>query len=398
MSRFLLLNDLDLSGRRVLLRSDLNVPLADGGVADDYRLQAAIPTIERLRREGAVVVLCSHLGRPKGQVDEALRLLPVAEALAEIGGFEVQSVSEMVGSEAGSAVSQARPGDVVLLENTRFASGETTNDPALSAELAALADCFVMDAFGTAHRAHVSTAGVADHIRSAAGPLLAAELEAFRSLLENPPRPFTVVLGGAKISDKLPVINALLPVVDSMVIGGGMCFSLLAAEGFEVGESLVEPELIDGLRDVLASEHGEKISLPTDVVVADRFAEDARSEVVGIHDIDKDGLGLDIGPETVGLFTHIIGGSASVFWNGPMGVFEWEQFRAGTANVATAVAKSAGFTLAGGGDSVAALRLLGLDTKISHLSTGGGAGLKVLEGKALAGVAALEQWTEKRDR
>lgn len=392
MSSFLTLDDLEVAGRRVLLRTDLNVPMAGGSVADDFRIRAALPTINRLRESGAIVVACSHLGRPQGVVDEALRLGPVASVLAELGGFAVRSASDVVGDDATEAIAAARPGDVILLENTRFEPGETTNDAALARALAALADVFVLDAFGTAHRAHASTVGVAAHIRSAAGPLLVDELNALHTLLDDPPRPFTVLLGGAKISEKLPMVQALLPIVDSMLVGGGMCFSLLAAEGFEIGSSLVERDQIGALEDLLGSDYGDRIVLPVDLVVADRFAEDARHRIVDVGDIDNEWMGLDIGPETSEQFANVIAGSAAVFWNGPMGVFEWPPFRSGTATVARAVAETGAFTVAGGGDSVAALRLLGLQDSLSHLSTGGGAGLELLEGKALPGVQALERW------
>lgn len=392
MSSFLTLDDLEVAGRRVLLRTDLNVPMAGGSVADDFRIRAALPTINRLRESGAIVVACSHLGRPQGVVDEALRLGPVASVLAELGGFAVRSASDVVGDDATEAIAAARPGDVILLENTRFEPGETTNDAALARALAALADVFVLDAFGTAHRAHASTVGVAAHIRSAAGPLLVDELNALHTLLDDPPRPFTVLLGGAKISEKLPMVQALLPIVDSMLVGGGMCFSLLAAEGFEIGSSLVERDQIGALEDLLGSDYGDRIVLPVDLVVADRFAEDARHRIVDVGDIDNEWMGLDIGPETAEQFANVIAGSAAVFWNGPMGVFEWPPFRSGTATVARAVAETGAFTVAGGGDSVAALRLLGLQDSLSHLSTGGGAGLELLEGKALPGVQALERW------
>jgi len=392
MSRFLTLDDLDVRNMRVLLRSDLNVPLNDRTVADDFRIRAAIPTIQRLRDEGAVVIVCSHLGRPKGAVVDELRLAPVAKAMSAIGGFAVKVVGDLVGHEAVEAVDEARPGDVIMLENTRFESGETANAPELATALGGLADLFVLDAFGTAHRAHASTAGVAERIRSAAGPLLVDELNALNALLDHPPRPFTVVLGGAKVSDKLPVVNALLPIVDSMLVGGGMCFSLLAAEGYEIGSSLIERDQIDVLKDILASEYGDRLALPVDLVVADRFAEDAATRTVDVDDVDHDWMGLDIGPETAAQFEAAIRGSASVFWNGPMGVFEWPAFRAGTAAVAEAVTNTSAFTVVGGGDSVAALRLLGLEDSLSHVSTGGGAGLELLEGKALPGVAALERW------
>lgn len=392
MPLYLTLDDLRVRGRKVLLRSDLNVPLEDGAVTDDFRIRAALPTIERLRAAGATVIVCSHLGRPKGDVVEDLRMAPVGEALASLGGFEVRCAKDVVGEHARKLVADAAARDVILLENTRFEPGETDNDPELAQALADLAEVFVLDAFGTAHRAHASTAGVADVLRSAAGPLLVAELKALSKLRVNPPRPYTVVLGGAKISDKLPVIEALLPLVDSMLVGGGMCFSLLAAEGFEIGESLVEEDQIETLRDLLSSEHGDRLVLPRDLVMADRFAEDAARKTVDVRSIEPGWMGLDIGPETAERFGRRIRGSGSVFWNGPMGVFEWERFRAGTEAVAKAIADAPGFTVAGGGDSVAALRLLGLEGELTHMSTGGGASLELLEGKTLPGVKALERW------
>lgn len=393
MRSFLTLADLEVEGRTVLLRSDLNVPIENGRVADDFRLRATSPTIARLRDAGAAVVVCSHLGRPGGRVDEQLRMAPVAAALSGIGGFAVASARDTVGPDARDLVARAGPGDVVLLENTRFHPGETTNEAGLAAALAELADLFVLDAFGSAHRAHASTAGVTDHLRSAAGPLLVRELEAFRTLTDDPPRPFTVLLGGAKVSDKLPLIQALLPAVDTMLVGGGMCFSLLAADGYEVGDSLVEPDYFDSLAEILRGELGDRLVLPIDIVAADRFAPDASSTTLDASSLDEDSLGLDIGPRTAERFAEVIAGSAAVFWNGPMGVFEWESFRLGTAALAEAVADSNAFTVAGGGDSVAALRMLGRESDLDHLSTGGGAGLELLQGRVLPGVKALERWS-----
>lgn len=383
------LDDVDPRGRRVLVRADLNVPLADGEVTDDFRIRAALPTIEALRRGPAVTVVCTHLGRPKGP-DPALSTEPVARRLGELGGFPVTFVPATVGPIAEAAVASAAPGDVLLLENTRFEPGETTNDPATAAGLGALADLFVLDAFGSAHRAHASTVGVVEVLPSVAGPLLTAELDALSRLLTDPPRPFTVVLGGAKVSDKLAVIESLLPRVDTMLIGGGMCFTALAAGGHAVGTSLLEGEMVATLERLLSGEHGHKIRLPVDVVVADRFAADATATVVGVDAIPDDRMGLDIGPATVAAFRDEIAGAASVFWNGPMGVFEFPAFRAGTEALAHAVADHPGFTVVGGGDSVAAIRLLGLESGPSHVSTGGGAGLELLEGRTLPGVAALE--------
>lgn len=393
MTAYLTLDDLQLSGARVLLRSDLNAPIEDGTVADDFRLSASLPTIERLRKAGAIVIVASHLGRPKG-VDPDLSLAPVAARLGELGGFPVVQLPAVVGPEVDSAVAAASQGDVLLLENTRFEAGETSNDPALASALAALADVFVLDAFGTAHRAHASTTGVAAHVRSAAGPLLAAEVEALQGLLDAPERPYVVVLGGAKVSDKLGVMKALLPRVDALLVGGGMCFTLLAAEGYHVGNSLLEEDMVAEVRDLLGSEWGSRVTLPTDIVVADRFAEDAAAKVTPATDMPDDGYGLDIGPESAERFAGVIASAHSVFWNGPMGVFEWEAFRAGTETVARAFAETEAFTIAGGGDSVAALRSFGLADSVSHLSTGGGASLEFLEGGTLPGLEALRRWAD----
>lgn len=392
MKKFLTVADLPVPARRVLLRSDLNVPLRDGRVADDFRLRAALPAIDQLRDAGAAVILCSHLGRPRGCVVDGMRMAPVARTLSELGGFPVAHAADSVGESARRLVGEAGPGDVVLLENTRFHPGETTNDPDYASELAEWADFFVLDAFGSAHRAHASTTGVSALLRSAAGPLLERELDVFRQLIDSPPRPFTVVLGGAKISDKLPLIRALLPKVDTMLVGGGMCFSLLAVEGYEVGKSLVEPDRFDSLRELLSRPAADRLVLPSDIVTADRFEEGAAATAVGVSSIEESAWGLDIGPATAEQFAEVIGGSGSVFWNGPMGVFEWEAFQAGTATVATAMARSSAFRVAGGGDSVAALRMLGCQADLDHLSTGGGAGLELLEGRTLPGVRGLERW------
>ncbi len=391
--RYLTIDDIEPSGFRVLVRSDLNVPLDGGRMADDFRIRAALPTIQALRERGARVVVCSHLGRPKGP-DPDLRMDPVAARLAEIGGFGVHKVDDVAGPRAAEAVEAMGPGDVVLLENTRFEPGETKNDPVLADRLAALCDLFVQDAFGSVHRAHASTVGVAERVRSVAGLLLVRELDAFSRFLGEPERPYVVVLGGAKVSDKLGVVRSLLPKTDAMLIGGGMCFTLLAAEGYEVGESLVEEEMLDTVREVMAGPGGDKIQLPTDVVVADRFAPDAPWRVTEAKAIPDEGVGLDIGPATAERFAAVVEGAGSVFWNGPMGVFEWEPFRAGTARVAQAMADTSAFTVVGGGDSVAALRMLGLEDRVSHVSTGGGAGLELLEGRPLPGVEVLERWVD----
>lgn len=388
---YLTLDDLDVNGRRVLVRSDLNVPLEDGQVTDDFRIVSALGTIDRLRQARAKVVVCSHLGRPKAREPE-FAMNPVAVRMSELGGFPVQKLNGVVGPGVEKAVAEMLPGEVVLLENTRFEPGETKNDPVLATEFARLAELFIEDAFGSVHRAHASTVGVAERVRSAAGPLLVSEVEALGRFLTDPERPYVVILGGAKISDKLGVIRNLLPKVDSMLIGGGMCFTLMAAQGMPVGKSLVEVDQIENVGELLAGPDGSKIVLPTDFVIADRFAEDASPKVVGSSEIPDDSLGLDIGPETARAFASVVRTAKSVFWNGPMGVFEWEAFRAGTEVVARALADCEGFTAVGGGDSAAALRVLGLEDKVSHLSTGGGAGLEMLEGKELPGVAILKKW------
>jgi len=391
MAAYLTLDDLDPGGSTVLVRSDLNVPLEGGEVADDFRIRMALGTIDALRTAGAKVVVCSHLGRPKGP-DPELSLAPVSRRLGELGGFAVHQIDAVVGSTVETEVAGASPGDVMLLENTRFEAGETKNDPELSDGLARLADLFVQDAFGSVHRAHSSTVGVAERLRSAAGPLLVAELESFGFLLGDPDRPYVVVLGGAKVSDKLGVIENLLPRVDRMLIGGGMCFTLLAALGHEVGNSLVQEDQVDSVRRLLEGPQGDRIALPSDVVVAEEFSADSPASVVGVGEIPPDMTGLDIGPDTAADFSAAVREAGSVFWNGPMGVFEWDNFAAGTRAVAEAMAECEGFTAVGGGDSASALRMFGLADSVSHLSTGGGAGLELLEGEELPGVAVLERW------
>lgn len=391
MTKLPTLDSLGVAGKTVLVRSDLNVPLDGGEVADDFRIGASLPTIRALLDRGAKVVVCSHLGRPKG-VDDALRMDPVGRRMSELGGFPVSKLDVVAGTQAEEAVAAADAGTVTLLENTRFEPGETKNDPALADALARLADLFVLDAFGSAHRAHATTVGVTERLRSAAGLLLADEVRALSALLGEPDRPYLVILGGAKVSDKLAVMEHLLPRVDRMIVGGGMCFTLLAAQGYEVGNSLVEESMVEVVAGLLAGENGGKILLPTDVVAASAFAEDADYVVVSIDAIPADSMGLDIGPTSIQLFQGVIDEAASIFWNGPMGVFEWEAFRAGTAGVAAAMAETEGFTVIGGGDSVAAIRLLGREDQISHVSSGGGAGLELLEGKVLPGIAALERW------
>ncbi len=387
------LDSLEVAGKTVLVRSDLNVPLDNGEVADDFRIGASLPTIQALLSRGAKVVVCSHLGRPKG-VDAALRMDPVARRMASMGGFPVNKVDVVAGPIAEASIASTASDTVTLLENTRFEAGEKKNDPALADGLARLADLFALDAFDTAHRAHATTVGVAERLPSAAGYLLAKEVEALSALLGDPDRPYLVILGGAKVSDKLAVMEHLLPKVDRMIVGGGMCFTLLQAQGYEVGNSLVEETMVDVVGDLLAGEHGHKLLLPTDIVAAAAFAEDADHVVAPVAAIPAEMMGLDIGPASIASFREAVDDAASVFWNGPMGVFEWEAFRAGTAGVAESLASTEGFTVIGGGDSVAAIRLLGREDQISHVSSGGGAGLELLEGKQLPGIAALERWKD----
>ena len=376
MPNYLTLDDVEVEGLDVLVRSDLNVPIENGEIGDDFRIRAALPTLERLVDSGAKVTVCSHLGRPDGE-DPAFSLRPVAERMGELSSKEV-------GFETG--------GQITVIENTRFQPGEVENDPGYAAALAAGFALFVQDAFGSVHRAHASTVGVAELVKSVAGPLLDQELTALSRFLEDPEIPYVVVLGGAKVSDKLGVIENLLPRVDAMLIGGGMCFTLLKAKNVEIGGSLVEEDMVESVRALLEGPEGGKIILPSDVIVADRFAEHAEHRQVYVKDIPNGWIGLDIGKETAMLFESVIRTAETVFWNGPMGVFEWEAFRAGTEAVARAIVGTSAFTAVGGGDSVAALRQMGIDDAVSHVSTGGGAGLEFLEGRALPGVRVLERW------
>jgi phosphoglycerate kinase len=393
------LEALDPAGRRVLVRLDLNVPLRDaaaGGrgreVADDLRIEESLPTVRRLVEAGARVVLMSHLGRPKGQVVDELRLAPVGARLAELLAKPVAVAADVVGEDARATVASLHDGEIALLENLRFEAGEEANDPDFADALASLADCYVNDAFGAAHRAHASVVGVPERVSEAvAGELMAKELEVLSRLLDDPSRPFVAILGGAKVSDKLGVIQNLLLLVDRLIVGGAMCFTFLEAMGAEVGASRVEEDQLQICRDLLAQAalHGVELLLPTDVVAAAAFAEDAEHQTVPAMAIPDGLMGLDIGPDTVTRFAGAIADAETVLWNGPMGVFEWDVFAAGTEGVARAVAASAGFTVIGGGDSAAAIRRLGLADQVSHVSTGGGASLEFLEGRELPGVAAL---------
>ena len=378
-------------GQRVFVRADLNVPLRDGAVADDSRLRASLPTLRRLREAGARVIVASHLGRPKGQRTAALSLRPVAARLAKLLGTGVAFCEECAGEHTRSAIEELGDGQILLLENLRFHAGEERNDPDFSKALAALADIYVNDAFGTAHRAHASTAGMAAHFdRVAAGDLLDSELRHLR-VIREPIRPLLVILGGAKVSDKLSALEALAPHADVLAIGGAMAYTFIAANGGTTGNSLVEPDRFgDALAVQRAARDAERrLLLPSDHLVADRFEADAPTRVVA--EIPEGTLGLDIGPATASRYASEAANAKTIFWNGPLGVFEMEAFAAGTRSVATAVADSPATSVVGGGDSLAAIRQLGLGNRIDHLSTGGGASLEYVQGLKLPGVAALER-------
>lgn len=388
--------DLDVAGKRVLVRVDFNVPQnEDGSVKNDRRIRAALPTIQYLREKGAKVILVSHLGQPKGQPNDRTKftLRPVAERLSTLLGFLVPLVPDCCGPQADAAIAQMKPGDVVLLENVRFHPGETKNDPEFASALAAMAELYVNDAFGTAHRANASTEGVAHHLKAAAGLLMQKELEHLGTALSNPKRPFAAVIGGAKVSSKIGVIDNLLTKVDRLLIGGGMAYTFLKAQGKEIGKSLLDAESIEYCRDVL-SQHGDKILLPVDVVVVngnpfEMATGRIQSKVVPVDAIPADWEGVDIGPETRKLFAETLKGMGTIVWNGPMGIFEVPEFAEGTKAMAEALAQSGAVTIVGGGESATAVEEFGYADKITHVSTGGGATLEFLEGKTLPGVAAL---------
>ncbi|MDP9343127.1 MAG: phosphoglycerate kinase [Actinomycetota bacterium] len=388
------LDDLpDVAGKRVFVRADFNVPLDGGRVADDLRIRSTLPTLNELLDRGASLVLASHLGRPKGQVQEELRLAPVGDRLAELLGREVAAVGDVVGEEAQSVCGHVEAGEVVLLENLRFDPREEQNDAGFAGELAGLADLYVDDAFGAAHRAHASVVALAELLPSAAGRLLQREVEVLSKLLEGPEEPYVAVLGGAKVSDKLGAIASLVDRVDALLVGGAMAFTFLAADGVQVGRSLVEPDRFDDVRRArkLAGERGALIQLPEDVVVAPEARADASRQTVGVDAMPRDQLGLDIGPRTVEEFARTLADARTILWNGPMGVFELEPFSAGTRGVARAVAGAKAFTVVGGGDSLLAVKRLGLEASFGHLSTGGGASLEFLEGRELPGIRVLER-------
>lgn len=384
------IRDIDVAGKRVLVRVDFNVPLDKAGrITDDTRIRAVLPTIEYLRNKGAKVILCSHLGRPKGKVAEEFRLTPVAKRLSELLGTTVVKTDDCIGSDAERVAAAMKPGDVILLENLRFHAEEEANDPGFAKQLAALADVYVNDAFGTAHRAHASTEGVTHFLPSVAGFLMERELTFLGKALAEPTRPFVAILGGAKVSDKIGVIENLLPKVDSLIVGGGMANTFLKAQGYEVGASLVEDDKLELARD-LRQRAGKKLVLPTDVVVADAFAADAKHRTVAIDQVPAGWRILDIGPRSVRQFTAVLKKARTVVWNGPMGVFEFPTFAAGTVALAKALAKTDATTIIGGGDSAAAVEQAGVSEAMTHISTGGGASLEFLEGRILPGVAALQ--------
>lgn len=388
------LDDLgDIRGRRVFVRVDYNVPLAGGRIADDLRIRASLPTLEELLERGAALVLASHLGRPKGRVNGDLRLTPVAHRLAELMDKEVRAVADVAGPDARAACDGLRSGDVILLENLRFDEGEEANDPAFARRLASLADVYVDDAFGAAHRAHASVVALAELLPGAAGRLLEREVRVLSSLLEGPEEPYVAILGGAKVSDKLGVIEGLLRRVDALLIGGAMAFTFLAARGLEVGSSLVEPDRFDDVRDAerTADRVGALIQLPEDVVAAAEVSADAPMQTVRADSIPRGLKGLDVGPRTVEEFARTLADAKTILWNGPMGVFELEPFSSGTRGVAQAVAAANAFTVVGGGDSLLAVKRFELEGSFDHLSTGGGASLEFLEGKRLPGISVLEK-------
>ncbi|WP_368634338.1 phosphoglycerate kinase [Kurthia gibsonii] len=385
------MNDVEVKGKRVFVRVDFNVPMEDGKITDDTRIRAALPTIKHLVDEGAKVILASHLGRPKGEVVEDMRLTAVGNRLAELLGKPVLKLDESVGETVKTAVHNMNDGDVVLLENVRFHKGEEKNDAELAKQFAELAEIYVNDAFGAAHRAHASTAGIAEYLPAVSGFLLQKELDVLGKALSDPERPFTAIIGGAKVKDKIGVIDHLLDKVDNLIIGGGLAYTFVKAQGHEIGNSLVEEDKIELAKEFMqkAKDKGVNFLMPVDAVVASEFSKDADSKVVDTDAIPADWMGLDIGPKTVALYADTIKNSKLIIWNGPMGVFEMEKFADGTKGVAEAMAETAGYTIIGGGDSAAAVEKFHVADKMDHISTGGGASLEFMEGKELPGVVAL---------
>ncbi|ANA80378.1 Phosphoglycerate kinase [Paenibacillus vortex V453] len=383
--------DVEVSGKRVFVRVDFNVPLEDGKITDDTRIRETLPTINYLVEQGAKVILASHMGRPKGEVVESLRLTPASERLSELLGKPVAKADEAVGEAVKAQVNQLQNGDVLVLENVRFYPGEEKNDPELAKQFAELADLFVNDAFGAAHRAHASTEGIAHHLPAVSGLLMEKELSVLGKALSNPDRPFTAIIGGSKVKDKIDVIDNLLTLADNVIIGGGLAYTFFKAQGHEIGQSLLDKEKLDVALGFIekAKELGKNFYLPEDIVVTDEFSADANTKIVGIDGIPADWEGVDIGPKTRAKYAEVIKNSKLVVWNGPMGVFEIAPFSNGTREVAQACAETEAYTIIGGGDSAAAAEKFGLADKMDHISTGGGASLEFMEGKELPGVVAL---------
>lgn len=385
------MQQLDLSGKRVFCRVDFNVPMEDGKITDDTRIRAALPTIQHLVEKGAKVILASHMGRPKGEVTEELRLTAVGEHLSELLHKPVRKLDESIGASVEHAIAGMDQGDIVLLENVRFHKGEEKNDSALAEQFSKLADVFVNDAFGAAHRAHASTEGIAKYIPAVSGLLMEKELDVLGKALSEPERPFTAIIGGAKVKDKIGVIDHLLDKVDNLLIGGGLSYTFSKAQGYDIGKSLVEEDKIDLAKSFIekAKNKGVNLYLPMDVVVASEFSKDAETKVVNIDEIPSDWMGLDIGPKTTSQYADVIANSKLIIWNGPMGVFEMAPFAEGTKGVANAMATTQAYTVIGGGDSAAAVEKFDVADKMDHISTGGGASLEFMEGKDLPGVVAL---------
>ncbi|MCV0404257.1 MAG: phosphoglycerate kinase [Chloroflexi bacterium] len=388
------IRDVDVGGRRVFLRADLNVPLDDGRITDDTRIRASLPTIVNLLERGAIVILASHLGRPKGKVNDALRMKPVADRLAQLLGRPVRMTGDALGPGVQVAVDKLRPGDLILLENLRFRADEEANDPEFAEALAGLADIYVNDAFGAAHRAHASTEGITHFLPAVAGLLMEREVDSLSRLLTKPPRPFHAVIGGAKVSGKLEVLEALLTRCQAVLVGGGMANTFLAARGLELGKSLVEEDQLENAERIVAEARRKRVRLmlPTDVVVAPQIHQRSKTKIVAVDAVPKDQMIVDIGPETRAAFADHLSKAKTIFWNGPMGVFEISQFADGTNEMARAIARRTSaktVTIVGGGDSVAAVEQLGLADRMTHVSTGGGASLEFIEGKSLPGVEAL---------
>lgn len=385
--------DVDVTGKRVFVRVDFNVPIdEEGNITDDTRIRAAMPTIEYLTNSNAKVILASHLGRPKGEINLKFSLRPVAEKLSRLSNRKILFSSDCIGPEAAEKVNKMNDGDILLLENLRFHKEEEENDAHFAKKLASLADIYVNDAFGTAHRAHASTSGIAKFLPGVAGFLMEKEITTMGNAIENPDRPFVAILGGAKVSDKIGVVENLINKVDCLLIGGGMAYTFIKAQGYEIGKSLLETDKIKLARELMQQANAKKVKLilPVDTVAADRLSEDAEHEVLNIEEMPADKMGLDIGPKTAELFSKEIKKAKTVVWNGPMGVFEMEPFATGTRKIAQAMSECKGKTIVGGGDSVAAIEQMGFRDSMTHISTGGGASLEFLEGKELPGISALQ--------